>query len=115
MDRGELLRNAVKISGRKRTDIARLAGYAISTYYTHINNVDLPLDVLIRYGKALKYDFSQDIPEIATLAKFMGDEDIPTTLEQALIKISLLEKRNKQLLEKYNLALEELNSLKSKK
>nr|WP_068887666.1 hypothetical protein [Pedobacter panaciterrae] len=64
INRGAILKKAVKDSGIPITEVARRAGYGRVTYYTHIDNSDLKLDILDKYATAIKYDFRDEVPEM---------------------------------------------------
>jgi transcriptional regulator with XRE-family HTH domain len=64
IDRGTILKKAVKDSGITITEVARRAGYGRVTYYLHIENSDLKLDILDKYATAIGYDFRDEIPEM---------------------------------------------------
>jgi hypothetical protein len=64
INRGNILKKAVKTSGIPITEVARRAGYGRVTYYLHIENPDLKLDVLDKYSIAINYDFRDEIPEM---------------------------------------------------
>lgn len=62
--RGQILANAVQNSKYTRTAAAERARYDRSTYYTHIKKANLSFAILERYGKAINYNFRDDIPEM---------------------------------------------------
>ncbi len=64
IDRGSILKKAVKDSGIPITEVARRAGFGRVTYYSHIANPDLKLDILDKYATAINYDFRDKIPEM---------------------------------------------------
>lgn len=64
IDKGAVLKKAVKNSGISITEVAKRAGYGRVTYYLHIANPDLKLDVLYKYAIAINYDFRDEIPEM---------------------------------------------------
>lgn len=73
------------------------------TYYNHINKKDLPFEILEMYGKALRYDFSEDFPKMPKYS-FAEDDSIygtPKTLEEALRHIDYWKTRYIQLSDKY--------------
>lgn len=61
--KGQLLDSTVRKSGMTITAVARAAGYDRSTFYNHIKEDKLPYKIILRYGKALKHDFSDEYPE----------------------------------------------------
>lgn len=64
INKGILLENAIDSSGISITEVCRRAGYKRGSYYRHIANPDLKLDILDKYGIAINHDFSEEIPEM---------------------------------------------------
>ncbi|MBE9600177.1 hypothetical protein [Pedobacter sp. MC2016-24] len=111
IDRGLILKKAVKESGIPITEVSRRAGYGRVTYYMHIANPDLKLDLLDKYATAIGYDFRDEIPEmveyyerkrensLSSFEKIEADRDlwregygrILKEKEELLKKIELLE------------------------
>ena len=87
------------------TKVAKRAGYTRTTYYNHIENKDLSLDIIDRYGKALGYDFAADIPEIKEVKTFI--EKAPKTIEEAIQQRDQWKAKYINILERYYLLLEE--------
>jgi len=52
-----------------------------NTFYSHLKKADLSAGLLKRYGRVLKYDFSDDIEELSDL-KF--EEEVPHYLKAPL-------------------------------
>jgi hypothetical protein len=104
--RGEILEKVVKQTGLRIEVAIRKTGYSRSAYYKHIKEKDLSLHILIKYGNALNYDFSFDIPDLKQL---VGERnpDQPVNLQDALLVISNLKEKYLNLLEKYNILLEQ--------
>jgi hypothetical protein len=84
--RGELLKAAVAASPMKITELTKRMGISRGTYYNHILDPDLSLDLLERYGKALHYDFTQDVPRMKhyTLEEPERHYGEPGTLQEAI-------------------------------
>lgn len=59
---------AVKSSAIKITELVKRLKISRRTYYNHISDQKLPFDVLEEYGKVLRHDFTQDIPEMKQYA-----------------------------------------------
>ena len=112
-DRGQLLAAVVEASHFKKEDIARKAGYSRSAYYKHIENPDLDYSIMTAYGKAIPYDFTDDLPEMPKYLLSEPDDPYnkPQSLEAALKILEQWKNKYLELLEKYNKLLEE----KSKK
>lgn len=64
INRGVILEKAIIASGIPITEVARRAGYIRGSYYRHIVNQDLKLDILDKYATAINYDFRDEIPEM---------------------------------------------------
>lgn len=108
-DRGQILAAAVEASGFKKGDIAKKAGYSRSAYYKHIESPDLDFSILIAYGKALHYDFTDEFPEMPKYLLEEPDEIYgkPKTLEEAIKLLEQWKNKHMELLEKYNRLIEE--------
>jgi len=106
--RGEILQAAVKKSDLRITQIVKKAGYSRSSYYHHINDEALSYDILEAYGRAMKYDFTEDLPQ---MNKYMvedpSEEYAFLTLEEAVRQRDLWKDKYYTLLEKYHLLVEE--------
>jgi hypothetical protein len=84
--RGELLAKVVAGSPVSVTKLAKRMGISRGTYYNHVDIADLPFELLERYGKILKYDFSADFPDMKS---YTFEEPIeaygePPTIEEAI-------------------------------
>lgn len=101
--RGALLEAAVKARAANVTQLAKLLRISRATYYNHRNDANLSLETLMEYGKFLKYDFSQDLPELKQL--MLDDEEIgyanPKTLEEAVAQRDHWKEKYFRLLERY--------------
>ncbi|MBI3138043.1 MAG: helix-turn-helix domain-containing protein [Sphingobacteriales bacterium] len=109
LNRGQILATAVEASGLKKEEAAKKAGYTRSAYYKHIENPDLDFSILIAYGKALRHDFTEEIPGMPgylmeELSEIYGD---PGNMEEARQLIAKLKNKCLELLEKYNRLIEE--------
>lgn len=105
MHRGELLKKAVKDSGIPVTTLIKRMQFSRTSYYNHIDNKDLPLDILVQYGKVLGIDFSVNFPQLKHLENFINKT--PLNLEDAISEINYWKDKYYELLEKYNLSIEE--------
>lgn len=117
--RGKILEEKVKATHISKEAIARRADYSRNAYYLHINNPDLPDPILIKYGKALNYDFSQDIPD---LEQQLMEESVadytkePETLEEAKQQINYWRFKYYTTLDKYNTTLDKyIDAIEKKK
>jgi len=109
LNRGQVLAAAVEASGLGKEEAARRAGYTRSAYYKHIENPNLDDHILIAYGKAIKYDFTEEFPG---MPKYMMEEPEevygrPKTMEEANKIIDLWKNKYLELLEKYNRLIED--------
>jgi hypothetical protein len=103
-DRGRLLAIAVEGTGLNKEDVASKAGYSRSAYYKHIENPNLDDHILIAYGRAMNYDFTELIPE---LPKYLKLDDSAKVNEQLLRERDYWKDKYVELLEKYNKMIEE--------
>lgn len=101
IDRGKLLQEKVSKSGISVKVITNRAGYQRPTYYTHVRKADLSFDILEKYGRALNYDFSIDIPEMKEYFK-SRNPNISNDINSA----EYWKNKYYELLEKYNKLLE---------
>lgn len=102
--RGALLEAAVKDSPVNITQMVKRMGIARGTYYNHKNDPNLPLELLARYGKVLKYDFAQDLPEMQqeTLEEPDSAYALPKTLEEAIAQRDYWRDKYYQLMERFH-------------
>ncbi len=102
--RGKLIEKAVRKSGRSVTTVVKRAGWSRTTYYNHIANKDLPLEVIAQYGRALGIDFSIDIPQIREIQNFVHNP--PISIDEAAIQINYWKDKYYEVLGKYNALIE---------
>jgi len=107
--RGHILKDAVEATRFKKGDIAAKAGYTRSSYYKHILDAELPYHILAAYGKALKIDFTDELPE---MPKYLIEEKDTLytkgmTIEDLLKQVEYWKDKYIELLEKYNRLIEE--------
>ena len=107
--RGEVLQAAVKKNKLKVTQVAKKVGISRGTFYNHIIDPHLPFDILERYGKALGYDFTADIPEMTkyTLEEPAEIYGQPSTIEEAILQRDYWKDKYIALLEKHQRMIEE--------
>lgn len=84
--RGEVVEKAIRNSGISITEIGRRIYYTRTSLYRMFQNKNLPLDLIIKIGNVLNYDFSLDIPE----------------LQSTTPHVDRLHKKYCELLEEYN-------------
>ena len=107
--RGQALFAAVAQSGLSVTNLVKRAGYSRSSYYNHIEDPDLSYHILVEYGKALKYDFSDMFPEMQGQMLEENEEIYgePKTMADALLQRDSWKEKYYLLLEKHQKLLEE--------
>lgn len=112
--RGQVLQAVVEATRFNKEEVAEKAGYTRSSYYKHINDPDLPYSTLIKYGRALNYDFKADIPDMPEymMEEPVEDYDKELTFEEAKRSIEYWKNKYIDLLERYNGVMEELRSRK---
>lgn len=89
--------------------VTKKAGYKRGTYYLHIKKDDLALSILESYGKAIGYDFSEEIPEMEALIieePLNNYNSEPVTIEEAIAKMNEWKEKYLELMEKYLKCLE---------
>ena len=104
--RGEVLEAVVKRSDLTISETVKRAGYSRSTYYLHINNAQLSYDILESYGKVLGHDFTEHFPDMVKYVSFNTPKE-SVTLEQAIRERDQWKDKYFNLLEKYNVLVEE--------
>lgn len=62
--KGEYLNSVVRTKGVTITALTAKAKVHRSTFYNHIKDPILPYEEIVKYGKALDFDFSPAYPEI---------------------------------------------------
>ena len=105
--RGELLKKAIKESGMPVTKIHKSLNKSRRWLYNQYENSDVMLDVLIKVGKIIHYDFSADVTELrATNApsSFQDSGELPYPSENA----AFWKDKYLRLLEEYTELLKKL-------
>ncbi len=79
-------------------------GLSRGSYYNHKSDPNLSYEQLAEYGRVLKHDFSQDLPE---MKKFLMEEQEapytpPKTIEEAIEQRDFWREKYYQLMEKYH-------------
>lgn len=115
--RGQLLHAAVEATRLNKEEVAQKAGYSRSAYYKHILDKNLPYHILAAYGKAIRYDFTEDLPEMPKYVledpqEKYGDN---VTLEEAIKQRDQWREKYYELMEKYNKLIEERWNLNKEK
>jgi hypothetical protein len=109
MHRGQLLESAVKASRLNIEYVAGKANYSRSAYYKHITEPNLDYYILAAYGKALKHDFTEALPDMPKyLVEEPGEDYGKTpTLKEVQKQRDQWKEKYYELLEKYNKLIEE--------
>jgi len=109
LDRGQILATAVETTGLNKKDVANKAGYTRSAYYKHKENPNLDYRILTAYGKAIKYDFTEEFPDMPKYVLEEPEEAYgkPKTLEEANRLMEQWKNKYLELLEKHNRLIEE--------
>ncbi|GAB3026239.1 hypothetical protein GCM10027051_33800 [Niabella terrae] len=106
LHRGELLKKIVDASGMNKTILIKKTGYKSTTsYYNHIEDKNLSAEILLKYGEALNYDFSSELPDVKRIKAMLSNEE-PATLNEAQKQIAYWKAKYYEILEKYNQILE---------
>jgi len=107
--RGEILQAVVHKSSISISQLAKRLGISRGTYYNHIQDNELPFEIIEKYGRVLKYDFTNDFPN---MHKYVVEEPLenygpPKNLKEAILQITFYKEKYFILLEKYNKLIEE--------
>lgn len=102
--RGEILRKRIEESDLSINKVAQRSGVARATLYKLFEEPMASLDVILEVGKIIKYDFSKDVPELASFRSVSTEE------ENLNYRIKYFD-----LLEKYTAVLEEQSDYKKKR
>lgn len=117
LNRGQILSTAVEATRINKEKVAVKAGYSRSSYYKHISNPNLDYHIMTAYGKAIQYDFTEQFPDMPRYMVYDPEENYhaPKSVEEALKQRDAWKDKYYELLEKYNLLMEEkLEGLKKK-
>jgi len=106
--RGEILERVVKQSSLSIKKVIARMNISRTTYYNHINNKDLSIDIIAKYGRVIGYNFSSEFPEIKRTEAFINTKE-PKTFEEAMIERNTWREKYYDVLEKYNTCMERLN------
>lgn len=114
MHRGKILHQATKSHPSSIKEIVEAAGYKYGTFFKHIKTKDLSFNILAKYAKVMRKDFSIEFPEMANMAFVVKPESIANEQSQEYLQASLqdLQLKYSNLLEKHNAAIEELFKLR---
>lgn len=108
---GQIVERAIRRNGFSISELARLANVNRRSVYNWFNQRYLKPEIIFRVGCALKYDFSQDFPELFT------EEEFKRAFQQANVTSALLNTESPEpdnlnyWKNKYIAILEEYNEL----
>ena len=107
--RGQVLKQAVEATGLNKEVVAEKANYTRASYYKHIQEPDLPYHILIAYGRAINYDFTEELPE---MPKYLLEEppanyDKLVPAAEVAKQVNYWKDKYLDLMEKYNRLIEE--------
>ncbi len=101
--RGEIISSAVYKSGYSITDIAKRLGKSRRWMYLMFENSNVPLDIVIKIGKIIHHDFSEEIKEFG--AAYNGVNEPQSNYLKENITKDYWKDKYLQLLEEYNALL----------
>jgi len=102
--RGEIVEKAVRQSGYPLTKLVSRLGKSRRWIYNAFENAQLPLDHILRIGKIIHHDFSEEIDELK--GKPQPAEDLPLIYKEPKHDAEYWRTKYYELLEKYNALLE---------
>lgn len=114
--KGQILKNAIyrycDMQGMSLTALAKKAGYDQSTPYRHFEKEDLQNHIILRWGKAMGYDFRKEFPELEEDWDMVKDTDRASypdkpTGEECEKQVEYWRKKYVDLLELHNQLLME--------
>ena len=98
--RGEIIRKAVYNSGLTITEIAKSIGKSRKWMYLMFENSNVSLDLVLKIGKIIRYDFTADFKELSTSARIKSESFVAT--EENETNAEFWKKKYLKLLEEYN-------------
>lgn len=108
--RGKLLAKAMAKSQLKKTTMANLLGFSTRYLYDLVEKENIPNDQMIRFGKALGYDFSLEIPELAEFMAITAPLDLSNLNIQFREKYYKLMEEHIELMRKHELLVNSQNT-----
>ena len=98
--RGEIIRKAVYNSGLTITEIAKSIGKSRKWMYLMFENSNVSLDLVLKIGKIIRYDFTADFKELSTSARIKSESFVAT--EENETNAEYWKNKYLKLLEEYN-------------
>lgn len=112
INRGKILENVIRKSGKPFTVIAKEMELNRGTIYRHCEDENLSDSLLLKYGRVLKHDFSIEIPELASLINTMREPQAiygKKTYEELMGDVEFWRSKYIDLLEKYTSMIQSQN------
>lgn len=99
---GKIIESQVIRSGKKRQEIAKQLGITRQTFANKLKTPNLPIDFILRVGKILHYNFSEDIAELKQFNLSVASEPAIEYRTSASAKDDNWKEKYFLLLEDYN-------------
>jgi predicted metallo-beta-lactamase superfamily hydrolase len=112
--RGEIVANAIKLSGKPMAQVARDIKRSRTNIYAQLDRADMDVDIILAIGKSIHYDFKKHFPEVfknvveEPTEKY---ENQSTLLKKCLEEKNLFKEKYYDIMEAHNKLLEEHNRL----
>lgn len=102
--RGEILKIVMHELNLKVASVARKMDIDRGTVYRHFDDANLSIDYLVKYGKAMNYDFSKYFPELLNVVQeeVVEYNKQPKTFSDLEKELQIWKDKYIQLLEQYN-------------
>lgn len=109
--KGQLLKTQVESKGISVTKLVEKAGFSRSSYYNHIKDPDLSIDILLQYDKILGVNFIDFLEEyidrdVNDIQYIYLNSSKPVTLDESKLQTQFWKNKYLELLEKYQVLLE---------
>ena len=98
--RGEIIKEAIYKSGVSITELAKRMGKSRRWMYLMFENNSVSLDIVLKIGRIIYYDFSKDIKEFSHSQKALNE--LPTAYEKEESNSEYWKNKYLKLLEEYN-------------
>ncbi len=108
--KGEIIEKAVRESGHSITKLAQKMGKSRRWVYQIFDSAVVPIDYIMEIGKIIHYDFSQDIKLYSPPGRNNQFANESRVFESATEESIYWKEMYYELLEKYNVLLEEKHS-----
>lgn len=105
--RGEIIRKAVYNSGLTITEIAKSIGKSRKWMYLMFENSNVSLDLVLKIGKIIRYDFTSDFKELSSSARIKNESFVDS--EEHESNAEFWKNKYLKLLEEYNELLKKSN------